>query len=62
MHELIKAKVDALELLNGSNEQLNTRAKDQSTNLLIRYMIKKDQPSTILSDYQLSNLAAQMQA
>ena len=42
MHDLIKAKVDALELLNGSSEQLNTRAKDQSTNLLIRYMIKKD--------------------
>ena len=42
MHELTKAKVDALELLSGSSEQPDTRAKDPSTNLLARYMVKQD--------------------
>ena len=33
---------------------------DQSTSTLLKHRIKKDQPSSILSDYQLSNLAEHM--
>jgi hypothetical protein len=60
LHPLVAAKVEAFKLVTLSDEnnrRQSVRTKDQSENQLIKYSVKKDSPSLILSDFQISNLA-----
>lgn len=63
INKLIEGKVEKQQINISAvddGDSNNARMQDQSLNTLIKYRIKKDQPSTILSDYQISNLAATM--
>ena len=43
-------------------EKTNSRIGEQAQSVLLKYRLKKDQPSKILSDHEFSNLAEHMYA